>query len=108
MEKYLEKYLLKQKLITLKELKMVEGDKKKVISSCIFIPESPKIYEKAFSYFTGVIKSIETFNTMMDKKWLYRLYVDDLFFRGLKKEGSKMRYAYNNVSSNSSSPELSK
>lgn len=106
MEKYLEKYLLKQKLITLKELKMVEGDKKKVISSCIFIPESPKIYEKAFSYFTGVIKSIETFNTMMDKKWIYRLYVDDLFFRGLKKEGSKMLYAYNNVSSNSSSPEL--
>ena len=108
MEKYLEKYLLKQKLITLKELKMVKGDKKKVISSCIFIPESPKIYEKAFSYFTGVIKSIETFNTMMDKKWIYRLYVDDLFFRGLKKEGSKIRYAYNNVSSNSSSPEMSK
>lgn len=108
MEKYLEKYLIKQKLITLKELKMVKGNKKKVISSCIFIPESPKIYEKAFSYFTGVIKSIETFNTMMDKKWIYRLYVDDLFFRGLKKEGSKMHYAYNNVSSNSSSPEMSK
>ena len=68
MEKYLKKYLLKQKLINLNELKMVEGDKKKIVSSCIFIPESPKIYEKAFSYFTGVIKSIETFHIIMEKK----------------------------------------
>ena len=106
METYLNKYLLKQKLINLKELKMVEGTKKKVVSSCIFIPESPKIGDKSFSYFTGVIKSIETFHIIMEKKsWIYRLYVDDLFFSGLKKEGSKTKYAYNNVSSNSSPDE---
>ena len=39
---------------------------------------------------------------MEKKSWIYRLYVDDLFFSGLKKQGDKMKYAYNDVSSNSS------
>lgn len=102
MEKYLNKYLLKQNLIKLNNLKIVEGSNKKVISSCIFIPETPKISDKVFSYFTGVIKSIETFTENLSKKWIYRLYVDDLFFNGLQKKDGRMHYDYNNLSSSNS------
>lgn len=102
MEQYLNKYLLKQNLIKMNNLKIVEGSNKKVISSCIFIPETPKVSDKVFSYFTGVIKSIETFNENLSKKWIYRLYVDDLFFNGLKKKDGKMHYDYNNLSSSNS------
>lgn len=98
MEEYLNRYLLKQNLIKLNNLKMVEGDQKKLISSCIFIPEEPKITDKVFNYFTGLIKSIETFNINFSKQWIYRLYVDDLFFSGLKKIDDRMHYDYNNVS----------
>jgi hypothetical protein len=102
MESYLNKYLLKQNLIKLNNLKIVEGSNKKIISSCIFIPETPKVHDKVFSYFTGVIKSIETFTENLSKKWIYRLYVDDLFFNGLQKKDGKMHYDYNNLSSSNS------
>ena len=51
MEAYLNKYLLKQNLIKLNNLKIVEGSNKKIISSCIFIPETPKISDKVFKLF---------------------------------------------------------
>ena len=86
-----------QDLITLKELKMSKINNKKVISSCIFIPELPRINNKTFNYFTSAIKSIETFHTNLKKKdkWIYRLYVDDLFFNDIKFYEKKQRTKVN-------------
>ena len=70
-------------LITLENIKMVESCNKKVISTSIFIPEDPSVSCKTFGYFTDLIKSVETFsNTGLDK-WVYRIYVDDMFFSGI-------------------------
>ena len=70
-------------LIDLEEIKMVDGCNKKVISTSIFIPEDPSVSCKTFAYFTDLIKSVETFsNTGLDK-WVYRIYVDDMFFSGI-------------------------
>ena len=51
-------------LIELKNLKIVR-EKEKVITSSIFIPEIPHIKDKTYSYFEGLIKSIETFSELM-------------------------------------------
>ena len=73
-------------LITLENIKMVESCNKKVISTSIFIPEDPSVTCKTFGYFTDLIKSVETFsNTGLDK-WIYRIYVDDMFFSGISQK----------------------
>ena len=73
-------------LITLENIKMVESCNKKVISTSIFIPEDPSVSCKTFGYFTDLIKSVETFsNTGLDK-WVYRIYVDDMFFSGISQK----------------------
>jgi hypothetical protein len=96
-----------QDLITLKELKMSKIKNKKVVSSCIFIPELPRITNKTFNYFTSAIKSIETFHTNLKKKdrWVYRLYVDDLFFNDIKFYEKKQK---TKVKTNSSKNKLTK
>ena len=74
------------KLIDLEEIKMVDACNKKVISTSIFIPENPSVSCKTFAYFTDLIKSVETFsNTGLDK-WVYRIYVDDMFFSGISQK----------------------
>ena len=74
------------KLIDLEEIKMVDECNKKVISTSIFIPENPSVSCKTFAYFTDLIKSVETFsNTGLDK-WVYRIYVDDMFFSGISQK----------------------
>ena len=100
MEAVFDEYL--GDLINLTELKMVAGSNKKVISSCIFIPELPNMSSKTPNYFTGLIKSIETFRHSMPIGWIYRLYVDELFIDGLKPmDGlNTMESAYNNLSNN--------
>ena len=73
-------------LIDLEEIKMVDSCNKKVISTSIFIPEDPSVTFKTFGYFTDLIKSVETFsNTGLDK-WVYRIYVDDMFFSGISQK----------------------
>ena len=65
---------------------MVDSCNKKVISTSIFIPEDPSVTFKTFGYFTDLIKSVETFsNTGLDK-WVYRIYVDDMFFSGISQK----------------------
>ena len=76
-------------LIELKNLKIVPGKKKKVITSSIFIPENPYIKDKTYSYFVGLIKSIETFSESMPG-WIYRLYIDELFVSGISPQRLKM------------------
>lgn len=94
-------------LIELKNLKIVPGKKKKVITSSIFIPEIPHIKDKTYSYFVGLIKSIETFSESMPG-WIYRLYIDELFVSGISPAESEdgFKSVYNNVSStnNEASP----
>ena len=51
-----------------------------------FIPENPSVSCKTFGYFTDLIKSVETFsNTGLDK-WVYRIYVDNMFFSGISQK----------------------
>ena len=65
---------------------MVDTCNKKVISTSIFIPEDPSVSCKTFGYFTDLIKSVETFsNTGLDG-WVYRIYVDDMFFSGISQK----------------------
>ena len=94
-------------LIELKNLKIVPGKKKKVITSSIFIPEIPFIKDKTYSYFVGLIKSIETFSESMPG-WIYRLYIDELFVSGISPADTEdgFQSVYNNVSStnNKASP----
>ena len=73
-------------LITLENIKMVESCSKKVISTSIFIPENPSVSCKTFGYFTDLIKSVETFSNIGLDKWIYRIYVDDMFFSGISQK----------------------
>ena len=94
-------------LIELNNLKIVPQKNKKVITSSIFIPEMPYVKDKTYSYFVGLIKSIETFSQSMPG-WIYRLYVDDLFMEGISPADTDEGFTskYNNVSStnNEASP----
>ena len=119
MEHLFQEYL--SDLITLKNIKIVDRSNKKLISSCIFIPENPEITMKTPNYFTGLIKSIETFSNRIEPEWIYRLYVDDMFLSAIEsKEAepinedhipgddssySKYKYAHNNMTSNSNKSE---
>jgi hypothetical protein len=82
MESIFEKYL--SDLIQLTPIKIIPMKNKKVISSCIFIPENPSINVKTPFYFTDLIKSIETFQDRMPKDWIYRLYIDEMFISSIK------------------------
>ena len=73
-------------LIDLKNIKMVESCNKKVISTCIFIPENPSVNCKTFFYFSDLIKSVETFSKSGLDGWVYRIYVDDMFFSGISQK----------------------
>ena len=82
MESIFEKYL--SDLIQLTPIKIIPKKNKKVISSCIFIPEDPSINVKTPFYFSDLIKSIETFQDRMPKDWIYRLYIDEMFISAIK------------------------
>ena len=101
METIFDEYL--GDLINLTPIKILPGANKKVITSSIFIPEKPNISDKTYSYFTGLIKSIEVFSERMPKGWIYRLYVDELFIKGLKFKEDKTieKSIYNSISSDS-------
>lgn len=73
-------------LITLENKKVLPGCHKKIVSTSIFIPENPSVNCKTFFYFTDLIKSVETFNDLGLKDWIYRIYVDDMFFNAITKK----------------------
>ena len=108
MESIFEKYL--KDLINLTPIKVLPSKNKKIITSSIFIPEEPNITDKTFSYFTGLIKSIEVFSQRMPKDWIYRLYIDELFVSGFKFKPDKTieKSIYNSISSNSNTGGLYK
>ena len=55
---------------------------KKVISTCLFVPQEATVSQKMFLYITGLIKSVETFKARMPG-WKYRIYYDSMFDEGL-------------------------
>ena len=102
MSKLFYKHL--KELINIKPIKLVKKKNKKLVTSSIFIPEKPSVSDKYFSYFTGLIKSIEVFSIRMPKDWIYRLYVDELFIYSLdiKENNTYKNSLYNYLSSNTS------
>ena len=84
------------KLIQFENIKIKEGDGKKVISTNIFIPQVMNITNKHFMYLTGLIKSVETFKEKMGKGWVYRIYYDKMFNEFEESEG-KNSTSLNNV-----------
>ena len=71
--------------IKLNYTKTVVEKNKKVISTCIFLPENPSISIKTPVYILGMINLIETFNEFMnDGKWRLRIYYDSMFDKGIK------------------------
>ena len=45
-------------LITLKEKKVLKKENKKIVSTCIFLPENPSLSIKTPVYILGLIKTI--------------------------------------------------
>jgi hypothetical protein len=99
-------------LITVKAIKEVPGSGKKVIATCIFMPENPSVSMKTSAYITGLIKNIETFKNSINKEWILRVYFDDMYISAISKKTmeasvkkssspspSPNKYAYNDVSS---------
>ena len=74
-------------LINIKPHKKVEGTNKKVISTCIFMPEKPSINEKTTLYVPELVKLVETFHKFdISKDWILRVYFDEMYFTGLTKK----------------------
>jgi len=73
-------------LIAIKSFKNVRNKHKNVISTCIFMPESPSVNYKTPVYITGLIKNIETFSKIMGDEWILRVYFDKMYFTGVKEK----------------------
>ena len=73
-------------LITLKEKKVLKKENKKIVSTCIFLPENPSLSIKTPVYILGLIKTIETFKEEMGNDWILRVYYDSLFDKGITKK----------------------
>ena len=82
-----------EKMLT--NIKILAWNKKKVISTCFFIPQEANISQKNFFYVTGLIKSVETFKARMPE-WKYRIYYDSMFDEGI--DLSNYQSTYNNKS----------
>ena len=73
-------------LKNIKKLKNVDKSDKKVVSTCIFMPENPSISHKTPVYITGLMKNIETFSSNMGEDWILRVYCDEMYFTGVTKK----------------------
>ena len=69
--------------ITLKNVKLVPGYNKKIISTSIFLPENPSVNFKTPMYFVEMIKLVENFSEMMGDKYILRIYYDSIFDLGI-------------------------
>ena len=79
MDKYIT-FFPETNIIYHKNVKLVPGNKKKVVSTNIFIPNHLDIKPKNYMYISGLIKSVETFpQELKDKGWIYRIYYDKIF-----------------------------
>lgn len=106
------------KYITLKNVKLVPGSNKKIISTSIFLPENPSVNFKTPMYFVEMIKLVENFTEMMGNEYILRIYYDSIFDLGIREKpldnivvsdiesqknsdsNSLYTYQYNNLSPN--------
>ena len=85
--------------VNLTNIKIDPSNNKKIISTCIYIPSELDYNERSIYYFQGLVKSVETFqevmnNNLLDKTtWKYRIYYDKMFDSGItfsyKKKSTK-------------------
>ena len=74
------------KYINLRDIKVLKNKNKKIISTCIYIPGELNYNNRTLYYFQGLVKSVETFNDVMNnKEWIYRIYYDKMFDKGITK-----------------------
>ena len=65
MESIFDKYL--GDLINLRPIKLVHKKNKKLFLQVFLYQEEPVVKDKTFSYYTGLIKSIESFSERMPR-----------------------------------------
>tara|TARA_B100000767_G_scaffold61402_2_gene57200 strand:- start:3043 stop:5037 length:1995 start_codon:yes stop_codon:yes gene_type:complete len=83
-----------KKYVNLSPIKIVNKKNKKIISTCIYIPGGLEYNERSIYYFQGLVKSVETFNDIMNKNdegWIYRIYYDKMFDSGIYKTKKKKK-----------------
>lgn len=86
------------KFVYLHDVKKIKKKYKKIVNTCVYIPSELDYNERSIYYFQGLVKSVETFNDVMNKggdKWIYRVYYDKMFdsaisFTYKKKKAHKM------------------
>lgn len=85
-----------KKNVSLKEIKILNKKNKKIVSTCLYIPGDLSYNMRSIYYFQGFVKSVETFEEVMNKNnagWVYRVYYDSMFDIGLdipiKKKSTK-------------------
>lgn len=77
----------------LENIILLPGKNKKVVATSLFIPLEGSKFEyntfenyvesnmdKIFLYFTGFIKSVSLFRKRLGINWIYRIYLDEMFF----------------------------
>lgn len=87
------------KFVNLTYIKKEIRQNKKIISTCIYIPSDLDYNERSIYYFQGLVKSVETFQEVMNNNrldrdtWIYRIYYDKMFDSGInfsyKKKSTK-------------------
>lgn len=67
------------KPINFSNIKLINKKNKKVVSTCIFVVQENYLSYKSSVYITGLLKSVETFQNVMGKDWIYRIYYDSMY-----------------------------
>lgn len=70
--------------LKLRNVKLVDRPKKKIVSTSIFLPENPSVNFKTPMYFVEMIKLVENFTEMMGDEYILRIYYDSIFDLGIK------------------------
>lgn len=75
------------KFVNLNNTKVIPTKNKKIISTCLYIPSNLSYNERSIYYFQGLVKSVETFDSVMNTnakdRWIYRIYYDKMFDNGI-------------------------
>ena len=73
--------------VNLNNIKVIPTRNKKIISTCLYIPSNLSYNERSIYYFQGLVKSVETFDAVMNldpnNRWIYRIYYDKMFDNGI-------------------------
>jgi hypothetical protein len=76
-----------KKFVNLNNIKVTPTRNKKIISTCLYIPSNLSYNERSIYYFQGLVKSVETFDAVMNldsnNRWIYRIYYDKMFDSGI-------------------------